>query len=83
MKHAGEAAQQGGNDVDPEIVINLAGLHINGKRGDEQRHDDLQNLVIHFLLSFELGKVVITKAIIKVIDRNRGQQLNLYRRCIR
>ena len=47
VEDAGETAEQGGNDVDPEVVVDLAGLHIHGERGDEERDDDLQNFVIH------------------------------------
>ena len=51
MNDAGETAEEGGNDVDPEVVVDLAVLHVHGKRGDEKRNDDLQNLVIHLYLS--------------------------------
>ena len=47
VEHAGETAEQGGNDVDPEIVVDLAILHIHGERGDKERHDDLQYFVVH------------------------------------
>jgi len=45
---AGQTAEKGGYDVNPEIVIDLAVLHVDGERGDEKSNDDLQNFVIHF-----------------------------------
>jgi len=54
VDHAGETADEGGNDVDPEIVVDGTFLHVDGERGDEKSDDDLQNFVIHFFLSFGL-----------------------------
>ena len=55
MQHAGQTAKQGGYDVDPEIVVDGAFLHVDGERGDEKSDDDLQNFVIHFFLSCRTG----------------------------
>lgn len=59
MDHAGETADEGGNDVDPEIVVDGTFLHVDGERGDEKSDDDLQNFVIHFFLSFGLDLDVL------------------------
>ncbi len=55
MDDAGETADEGGNDVDPEIVVDGAFLHVDSERGNEKSDDDLQYFVIHFFLSFRLG----------------------------
>ena len=68
---AGDAADEGGNDVDPEIVVDLAGLHVDGEGRDEEGDDNLQYFVIHCVSP--LGWVVENRLIlypvrIEVVD---------------
>jgi hypothetical protein len=51
---AGQTANEGGNDIDPKVVVDLAVLHVHGKRGNKERYDDLQNFVVHIKFSFGL-----------------------------
>lgn len=54
VEDARETTEQGRNDIDPEIVVDLAILHVHGERGDKERYDDLQNFVVHIKFSFGL-----------------------------